>query len=208
MQVGGGRLAAGKHERAQRLELRIEPIDLAFEPLDLGVDDGEALAARTLGLVRGAEIRAEIEQVVLDPGQNRVDVRIRAGVQTRHADHGVELVDAAVGGDPQIVFVAALAAAERGGAVVSGSRVDPVQDDHAVLTLSFAAAQRPSAHIVTMTIRMAIACSSTRQRISRWDLCGEPPRIVFHSPKPSTTATAPIAIGTIRCESRSDMHAS
>src|ERR1051326_8877307 len=143
VQMGGGGLAAGQHERAQGPKLRVEAVDLALEPLGLGIDDGEPLAARALALAGRREIGAEIEQVVLDARQHRVDFRIAARVETDEPDHGVELVDRAVGGDPQIVFRAPLAAAERGGAVVAGSRVDAVEHDHGVLS---SAAQRPYGH--------------------------------------------------------------
>src|SRR5262249_26819889 len=112
------------------LELGIEPVDLALEPLALGVDDGEPLAARPLALAGRAQVCAEVEQVVLDPAEHRVDLRIRAGVEAREADHGVELVDGAVRRDAHMVFAPPLAAAERGRAVVAGARVDAVQDDH------------------------------------------------------------------------------
>ena len=51
-------------------------------------------------------------------------------MQARDADHGVGLVDGPIGAHPQIVFWTALARAERGGAVIAGSRVDPIEHDH------------------------------------------------------------------------------
>ena len=126
-------MPTGEHERPQRLELGVEPVDLALEPLGLRIDDGQPLAARPLGLVWGAQIRAEVEQIVLDARQHRVRFRIRAGMEARETDHGIELVDRPVSGNAQIVFAPARAAAERGRPVVSGAGVDSIQDDHAAL---------------------------------------------------------------------------
>src|SRR5215204_3255116 len=58
------------------------------------------------------------------------------------------------------------------------------------------ACQRPIAQTAAMMIMIAINCSSTRNRISRWEVFGDPPRIMVHSPSSSTIATAPTAIGT------------
>ena len=51
-------------------------------------------------------------------------------MQPHDADRGIGLVDGAIGGDAQIVFRPALAAAERGGAVIAGAGVDAIEDDH------------------------------------------------------------------------------
>jgi hypothetical protein len=60
-----------------------------------------------------------------------ISVHAAAGVDPRHADAGIGLVDRSVGGDPQVVFRPPLAGAERGRAVIAGLRVDLVEDDHA-----------------------------------------------------------------------------
>jgi hypothetical protein len=58
------------------------------------------LRDRPLALVlfEKAQIRAEVEQLVLDRGQRRGQARHQA-VGQRNADRGVQLVDGAVGGD-------------------------------------------------------------------------------------------------------------
>ena len=96
MQIGGRRRAARQHERGQRLQLGVHRVDLALEPLDLG---SRMRSAFGIGEVAAgpAQIGAEIEQVVLDPGQHRVGLAV--GVQAGQADRGVGLVDRAVGGD-------------------------------------------------------------------------------------------------------------
>ena len=100
------------------------------------------------------------------------------GVQPRDADHRIDLVERAVGGDAQVVFLAPLAGAERGGAVVAGARVDAVEHHHRARAL-----QRPMIQIVSMMTTSATNCSSTRQRISFCDVCGEPPRAKLTKPK-------------------------
>src|SRR5437764_4434728 len=197
MQKGGGRRAARQHERAQGTEVGVERIDLLLEPRHLRVGDGEPGAAGTFplsfALVRlgRAEIGAEVEQVVLDARQHGVDLRLLPGVEARDAEAGVELVDGAVGGDAQVVLLAPLAGAERGGAVVAGARIDAVEDDHGVGKSYFCMSQ-----IVTMMMTIAMNCSATRQRMSRCDVLGEPPRSMLARPMTSTIATAPTAIGT------------
>jgi len=53
-------------------------------------------------------------------------------MQPRHANRGIGLVDRAVGGNAQIVFRAAFAAAERRGAVVASAGLDAAENDHAI----------------------------------------------------------------------------
>ena len=56
--------------------------------------------------------------------------------------------------------------------------------------------QRCNSQIVAMMITIAMNWNSTRSRISRCEMLGEPPRIMLASPSSSTMATAPTAIGT------------
>ena len=191
MQIGGGGTAAGQHERAQRGETGVELVDLAFEPVDLRLGDGEPRAARALAGrdVGVAHIGLDVEQVVLDARERRVECLVGTDVQPREPDDRVGLVERAVGVDAAVVFLAPFAVAERGRAGVAGTGVDAVEDDHGP-------AQRPIAQIVAMMMTMATNCSSTRMRISFCDRLGEPPRIMLTRPSSSTTATAPMAIGT------------
>ena len=53
-----------------------------------------------------------------------------------------------------------------------------------------------------MVMQMARNCSSTRNRIRRCEVFGEPPRIMLTSPISSTRATAPIAIGRMNLANR------
>src|SRR5215510_581163 len=109
-------------------------------------------------------------------------------MQARHADHGVDLIERAIGFDAQIVFLAPLAGAERGSAIVTAAGIDPVEDDHS--------AQPFAIQIAIMIMTIATNCMSTRSRISFCDVCGEPPRIMLTRPKTKTMATAMTAIGT------------
>src|SRR5205085_5213682 len=77
------------------------------------------------------KVRLDVEQVVLDAAERGIERRVACRMQPHQADDGVDLVHGAVGGDAQVVFLAPLAGAELGRAVVAGPRVDLVEDDHA-----------------------------------------------------------------------------
>src|SRR5262249_39846172 len=85
-------------------------------------------AGRTL--LGQAEIGLDVEQIVLDVRQHGVERAVVTGVEPREADHRVDLVQRAIDGDAQVVLLAPRATAERCGAVVTGTRVDPVENDH------------------------------------------------------------------------------
>ena len=95
------------------------------------MDLGQDLDFRLVAAIGHAQIGAEIEQVVLNALQLGIDAWMAAGeVHPRHADGGVGLVDGAAGGNARRLLGHALAAAQRGGAVIAGARVDLVQDNH------------------------------------------------------------------------------
>ena len=73
----------------------VEPVDLAFDPVDLRVGDGEPRAAGPL--FRQAEIGLDVEQIVLDARQRRIERGVARGVQPHDAQRGVDLVERAVG---------------------------------------------------------------------------------------------------------------
>jgi hypothetical protein len=120
--IGGARRPARQDERAQRSKIGVEPVDLAFDPIDLRVGDGQPRAAGPL--LRQAKVGLDVEQVVLDAPQRRIERGVARGVQADEADRGVDLVERAVGRDAQIVFLAAVAGAERRRTVVAGAGVD------------------------------------------------------------------------------------
>ena len=69
--------------------------------------------------------------------------RVARGVQPHQTDRGVDLVERAVGIDAQIVFLAAVAGAERSGAVVASARVDAIEDHHVPIPPTSLAPHRP-----------------------------------------------------------------
>ena len=82
-----------------------------------------------------AEIGAEIEEIVLDPRQRRLDRGERrllgaAGVQPREADRAIGFVDVAHRREARVVLRPARPVAEPALALVSRARVDDVQPDH------------------------------------------------------------------------------
>jgi hypothetical protein len=128
MKVGGGRCAARQHERGQGSELLVQMIDVAFQPLDLARQYPQAFRL-ALALGHG-KVGAEIEQVVLDQAEHRVELARLAKMQAHHADRRIGLVDGSVSRDAQIVFRTALASPERRGAVIAGPRIDAIEHDH------------------------------------------------------------------------------
>jgi hypothetical protein len=93
----------------------------------------DSTQAFRLALALGhGEVGAKIEQVVLDHAEHRIERSILQ-MHPHDADRGVGLVHGSVGRDAQIVFRAALARAERGGAVIAGARIDAIEHDHVCL---------------------------------------------------------------------------
>ncbi len=131
-----------------------------------------------------------------------------AGVQPHHANRGVGLINSAEGRDAQPYFLPAFAGAKRGGAVVTGAGIDPIEDHHTIFPLAWPGPKTgihfalgtmryfPISQMVAMMMMIATNCSSTRRRIKRCEVLGDPPRIMLMRPSTSTTATAPIATGT------------
>ena len=84
---------------------------------------------RRLVLLEEAEIRAEMEELVLDHGEHRGQLW-NEPTGEGDADHRVELVDGAKRGNTECILGHALPAAQPGRAVVSLARVDPCQPGH------------------------------------------------------------------------------
>src|SRR4029453_17986457 len=105
-----------------RRQVFLQAVDVALERGDVALLDARHRAARLVGF-EYRQIGAEVKQLVLhaleNPGEGRLDSS-REGL----AELRVELVDGAVGGDAGRVLRQALAAAERGRAVVAGAGVD------------------------------------------------------------------------------------
>ena len=78
----------------------------------------------------GAEVSADVEEVVLDPQQKFANVVVKIRRGKRHANRAVGLVDIGVGLQPRIILARATHVAQGGGAVVAGTGVDTRQIDH------------------------------------------------------------------------------
>ena len=106
-------------------------VDLLLEAIDLRVHDTQR---RAVGLARGGrgrKVGTEVEKIVLDPAQHGIEIGgLGHGREPRQADRRIGLVDRAIGLDPHIRLAAPLAGAERGRAVVSGARVDAIENHH------------------------------------------------------------------------------
>ena len=120
VQRGGLWRAAGNDERSERLELGVAVVDRALELGDARVVDARLLEmlAHLLAIGRG-EQRADGEQVALDRDEHLVDARHRLG-GANEAEHGVQLIDVAVGLDARMALGNAAAAEQ---ARVAGSPV-------------------------------------------------------------------------------------
>src|SRR5207237_873411 len=99
---------------------------------------------RRLVLLRNAEIRSEVEELVLD-GPKRGAQILGDAARGGQADLAVELVDGAVGLDAQGILRDAPAGAEARRAVVAGPRVDLRDSRHQNLTSSPPATSLPAA---------------------------------------------------------------
>ncbi len=139
MQGGGGGRSAGQDERIERRKIGVELVDRRLELIDLAHDDAQRRTRRLLTFDRlrfwRAEIGAEIEQIVLDAFQHRVDqgqiaVRRRRCGEARESDRAIGLINLAIGGDTPIELWPTLAISQARRPIVAGARVDLVELDH------------------------------------------------------------------------------
>jgi len=94
-----GGASPGKDEGGQLAEAVVEGVDLPLEALDLRIEDAQGAVLRRSG--RRGEVGAEVEELVLQPGQEGVEAGPRR-VQAGEAQAGVGLVHVAVGGHAQV----------------------------------------------------------------------------------------------------------
>ena len=112
MERGAFAAPAGDDEGFEGLELPLALVDGVLETFDALLVDvrlGEVVV-HFLEVGRRQQ-RADAEQVALDGHQHLVDAGHRLD-GARHSEHGVQLVDLAVGFDPRIVFGDAAATEE------------------------------------------------------------------------------------------------
>jgi hypothetical protein len=96
-----------------------------------------------------AEVGAEVEQIVLDSRQHRLDREIGCIAciprrKHREADGAIRLIDVAHGCDPCVALRTSGAIAEAGFALVPRARIDDVQLDHASPARQRVAAEPPT----------------------------------------------------------------
>ena len=130
VEVGGAGRPAVEDERAQRGQRLVVVVAPGLEPVDVVLLDPQRRVLRVRD-DRGAEVGADVEEVVLHAGEHRDDVVLEAAVGEGHADVGVALVDAGVGLEAQVGLRGLAHVAEPGAAGVAGAGVDARQVDHA-----------------------------------------------------------------------------
>ncbi len=126
MQGRGGRRPTRQDEGRQRRKVGVEPVNFPLKPRHLSFEDSQ----RPGRVARCRQIGAEVEQVILGARQHGIEDGVVREMQTRQAEAGVGLVHRAVGLDPRIELVDALATGQPRSAAVPGPRIDFRQSDH------------------------------------------------------------------------------
>lgn len=104
VESGGGRRAAWQNEGLQRRQVRVEGVDLPLEAFDLDGQDAQGLWRAVLSRRRG-EIGAEVEKVVLNASEDRIERLVAGRFQTSEANDGVEFVDIAIGRNARLALL-------------------------------------------------------------------------------------------------------
>ena len=130
VQQGAAGRAAGEDERPQRGEVLVVAVAGGLEGLDVRRLHAQG---RELGVGhdRGAQVGADVEELVLDPREQGPDVVGEAAEGQGDAEGGVGLVGVGVGLQAEVVLAHPGHVAEGRGAVVAGARVDAGEIDHA-----------------------------------------------------------------------------
>ncbi len=119
------------------MELRVQHVDSALKRFNLRWRDTQNRARFFVRLARQTEIGAQIEEIVLDARQHRLDREVGCVVRIAHrkqreADRAIRFVDVAHRRDARVVLRPPRAVPKPGFALVPGARVDDVQPDHDV----------------------------------------------------------------------------
>ena len=123
-------IACGQDKGAKRRNIRVEPVDLLLKLNGLALGEPQWRVFRVLH-DRGAQIRPDIKQVVLDACQYHVQFVVH--MQPRETNHCVGLIHRAVGFHTQVMLGDAAAVAKTGIALVSGFCIDLGEPDHSCL---------------------------------------------------------------------------
>jgi hypothetical protein len=124
MKEGSQGRAAGKDELGQGGEIGFTRVDGSFQAADLARADRGLGSPGDHSFAGIGKLRADGQEVALDPPEQGREVAGRGSVRPRDAEQRVQLVDVPIGGDPEVIFANPRAPQEAGLAPVSGSRVD------------------------------------------------------------------------------------
>src|SRR5436309_3045563 len=138
-----GPTASRQDEVRERLQLLRQAVHQALEGGDVPLLDARRRQTRLL-LFGNAEVRAEMEEVVLDLSQHRSD-RVVDAAGERQSDLAVQFVHRAVGLDARRVLSDPSPGAQARRAVVAGPRVDLRDARHQNLTSRPPATSLPAA---------------------------------------------------------------
>ena len=136
MQGRGEGCATGKDETVESTQPFVVLVDGAFEALGLVGGHAQPFVGLLGRADRAAKIRADVEEFVLDRGEQPPDLRGpvvgvgASGLNHAEPDRGVGLVHRAVGLHAKIRLCRPRAVAEAGRAVVAGLCVNLAQADH------------------------------------------------------------------------------
>ncbi len=119
MQPRSSLAPAGEHETPELGQIGVEDVAVALDSIDLRLHDAQA----SLALHRNREVGPEIEELVLDAGENLRDLG-RAPGRKDQPDGGVELVDGPERSDPGVELRHPGAVAERRLPLIAAARVD------------------------------------------------------------------------------------
>ena len=146
MELGRTRRSARQEEVRKRSNDLVEFVDESLQRIDVaGFHGRDPRPAWVIGWP--AQVGANVEQLILDPGQDRGEALAQSRRQ-RDAKLGVQFVDRAVGRHSGRILRHALATTQAGRPIVARLRIDPRQARHPISIV------RPSGEIV--------ACSCSR----------------------------------------------
>lgn len=162
--MGGEQRAARQNKRGERGQVLVEPIDGAFETVDLLLSDTEFRAFRFMRLDGHAQVRADIEKILLHAeqlalhvGQELRPLGLRAEAGDDDADGGVGLIDIAVRGDARRGLGDHPPITEHRHAPITDFGVDLGKTDHAGMVAERLAGRVAARHTVEMKIARLLA---------------------------------------------------
>src|SRR5262249_50063525 len=110
-------------------------VDFLFQPGDLGIGHCQPGTARAF--FGQAQISFDVKKIVLNSAKGSVERLVARCMQAYQSDDGVDLIDSAIGGDPQVILLAPGARPEGRRPIVTGPRIDTVEYNHVRLAYAF-----------------------------------------------------------------------